>query len=67
MDKMPGARFWLPLHPVCAQYKTLISDIYCDLFPLCAQYKTLISDIHCDLFPLCVLTMVSYNEMVRNC
>ena len=22
MDKMPGARFCLPLHQVCAQYKT---------------------------------------------
>ena len=26
MDKMPGALVWLPLHPVCAQYKTLISN-----------------------------------------
>ena len=25
MDKMPGAPFWLPMHPECAQYKTLIS------------------------------------------
>ena len=25
MDKLPGAPFWLPMHPVCAQYKTLIS------------------------------------------
>ena len=21
MDKLPGAQFWLPLHPPCAQYK----------------------------------------------
>ena len=26
MDKLPGARFWLPVHPACAQYKTLISN-----------------------------------------
>ena len=26
MNKIPGARFWLPLHPVCAQYKSLISN-----------------------------------------
>ena len=25
MDKLPGAQFWLPMHPMCAQYKTLIS------------------------------------------
>ena len=26
MDKLPGARFWLPMHPECAQNKTLISN-----------------------------------------
>ena len=48
MDKMPDARFWLPLHPVCAQYKTLISDICCDLFPLCVlmmvSYNEMVSN-----------------------
>ena len=23
MDKLPGAQFWLPMHPACAQYKAL--------------------------------------------
>ena len=28
--KLPGARFWLPMHPACAQKKTLISNTaYC--------------------------------------
>ena len=26
MDKLPGAHFWLPMHPACAQCKTLISN-----------------------------------------
>ena len=26
MDEMPGARFWVPMHPACAQYKTFISN-----------------------------------------
>ena len=25
-DKLPGARFWLPVHPAGAQYKTFISN-----------------------------------------
>ena len=26
MDQLSGAQFWLPMHPACVQYKTLISN-----------------------------------------
>ena len=26
MDKLPGAQFWLHMHPACAQYISLISN-----------------------------------------
>ena len=32
MGKLPGARFWLPMHPVCAQHKSLISNTDMDKF-----------------------------------
>ena len=30
MEKLPGAQFLLPMHPECAQYKTLISNTVID-------------------------------------
>ena len=29
MEKLPDARFWLPVHPACAQNKTFISNTEC--------------------------------------
>ena len=26
MDILPGADFWLPMHPACAQYNILVSN-----------------------------------------
>ena len=45
MNKLPGARFWQPMHPECAQNKTLISNtdilytyIYDDLLSTISDY-----------------------------